>query len=189
MDWKKNLEEYESKKSWGSAIRFLQGIVEKNPHNAEAYVRMIYLIHNILVEEEYPESEHDHLFNLLKEYFEKSHRRFFNNSEYLFFVGKILHIAEWYFGINDREGLVENSLAYRMQKKAAEKEPNNLLFEWACRLSLSDPLAGYLANQILQYDDDIVAWLKSKGFPGTYIIDCLEQSSQDYTESKQRNPH
>lgn len=76
-------------------------------------------------------------------------------------MGKILHIAEWYFGL-------ENShLAIEFQKKAMEKEPENLLYEWAYRLSCEgDMVKGYLSHQIIEHYKSKIDWLKTKGFPG-----------------------
>lgn len=182
MDWRKQLEEYEQTNNWEPAIVLIQKIIADNPNNVEAYIRLIYLLHNILVEEEYSKSEKDRLAELLKKYFNESNEKFCENSEYLFFIGKILYIAEWYFGIDDDLKPVEKKLAFKMQKKAFEKEPENVLFEWAYRFSLDNKLAGYLAEQILLYEKAKVEWLKSKGFPGEYILESLEYSKEKYKE-------
>lgn len=183
MNWKVQLEKFERSKDWKSAIELMQKTISENPDNVEAYIRVIYLLHNILVEEDYPESEHDHIASLLKQYFDESNKSFSDNTEYLFFIGKILHIAEWYFGLNDRPGLMEQSCAFKMQKKAFEKEPGNALFEWAYRFSLDDKVAGYLAEQILLHDKTKAEWLKSKGFPGEYILESLVQSNENQKSS------
>ena len=112
---------------------------------------------------------------LLKTYFEKSYNLFSNNAEYLFFIGKILHIAEWYFGLED------DKLAVEMQKKAMEKEPENILYEWAYRLSCcEDAVEGYLANQLIEKEKEKIEWLRSKGFPGIYVLEHLQMSNQKY---------
>jgi len=183
MNWKEQLEKLELSKNWESAIELMQRTVNDNSNDVEVYIRMIYLLHNILVEEEYPESKHDHLAKLLKLYFDESFEKFSENVEYLFFIGKILYIAEWYFGIDDDFKPVKEKQAFKMQKKAFEKEPENALFEWAYRFSIDDKLAGYIAEQILLHDKTIVEWLKSKGFPGQYILKSIESSKQKHKES------
>ncbi|MCB9082403.1 MAG: hypothetical protein H6555_11910 [Lewinellaceae bacterium] len=180
MNWKEQLEKHEHSKDWESAIELMQKTISDNPNDVEVYVRVIYLLHNILVEEDYPESDHDHIAGLLKQYFNESYKRFSDNAEYLFFIGKILYIAEWYFGIDDDFNPVEEKQAFQMQKKAFEKEPGNVLFEWAYRFSLDDKLAGYLAEQILLHDNGKVEWLRSKGFPGRYILESLERSKEKH---------
>jgi len=185
MNWKEQLFEIEShfchheQWSWKSAIELSKRLVEKYPNNVEVYVRVIYLIHNILVEENYTNDEHDEMAELLKEYFDKSYILFSENAEYLFFIGKILHIAEWYFGLED------DKLALEMQKKAMDKEPDNILYEWAYRLSCSgDIINGYLANQLIEHDKEKVSWLRSKGFSGCYVLEHLQMSNEKYMEQK-----
>ncbi|SEW51567.1 hypothetical protein [Chitinophaga arvensicola] len=175
MNWKVHLEQLERNKDWKSATVFMQQVIDDNPDQAEVYISIIYLLHNILVEEDYPESDHDYFAKVLGYYFEKSYKKFSDNAEYLFFAGKILHIAEWYFGVDDDLKPIEKRLAFQMQKSAFEKEKSNVLFEWAYRFSLGDGIAEYLADQILLYDKAAVEWLKSKGFPGYYVLGVLEQ--------------
>ena len=185
MNWNKQLSEIEShfghheKYDWKSAVEFVENLVSEYPNNVDVYIRAIYLIHNILVEEDYPNDEHNQMAELLKAYFEKSYKLFSNNAEYLFFIGKILHIAEWYFGLED------NKLAIEMQKTAMDKEPENILYEWAYRLSCSeDAVEGYLANQLIENAKEKIEWLKSKGFPGNYILEHLQMSNQKYLAQK-----
>jgi hypothetical protein len=179
--WKKKLSEIENrfghheKRDWKPIIKFVKGLVVEFPNEKDVYIRIIYLIHNILVEEEYPHNEHDGMADLLKRYFDESYERFSNDAEYLFFIGKILHIAEWYFGIENI------NLANELQKKAMNMEPGNLLYEWAYRSSCpGDIVEGYLANQLIENGIDEINWLKSKGFPGTYVLEHLRMSNDKY---------
>jgi hypothetical protein len=175
MNWKIQLEEYEKSKDWKSAIKLMQKIVPDNSKNVEIYVRVIYLLHSFLLEGDYSESEQDFIASSLKHCFDESYRRFSENAEYLFFIGKILYVAEWYFGIDDDFKPVEEKHAFQMQKKAFEKEPENGLFEWAYRFSLNDGSSGGLAKQVLQ-DKTIIDWLKAKGFAGESILESLERN-------------
>jgi hypothetical protein len=181
MNWKEKLSEIEShfghfeRRDWKPAIELANDLVKNFPNEEEVYIRTIYLIHNILVEEKYPHEEHDKMANLLKKHFDESYMRFSDNAEYLFFIGKILHIAEWYFGLNN------TNLATELQKKAMDMEPENLLYEWAYRLSCCDDLiAGYLAHQLINNEKDKTNWLKNKGFPGAYILEHLQMDSDRY---------
>lgn len=145
------------------------------------YVRSIYVLHNILVED-YSSEEEKLLPDLLKKCFNKSYQKFSDNTEYLFFVGKILYISECYFNIDDDTKPVEKRLTFKMQEQAFNKEPYNKLFEWAYRFSLNDESASYLAQYILQSDKIRIEWLKSKGFPSHYVLDSLNQSKDKYEE-------
>lgn len=181
MIWEKQLSDIENhfghheKRDWVLDIELVKSLIEKYPNNVEVYIRTIYIIHNILVEEDYPNDRHDEIADLLKTYFDKSYSLFSEDAEYLFFIGKILHVAEWYFGLED------NTLAMEMQKKAMEKEPGNILYEWAYRLSCSgDIVANYLANQLIEHGKREIDWLKNKGFPGYYVLEHLQMSNQAY---------
>ena len=177
MSWKENIIELEHNANWPQAVQLIQSIVKEYPNDVEAYIRAIYLLHNILVEKDYSESQHDFLASLLKAYFEISYQKFSGNAEYLFFVGKILYIAEWYFGLDDDFKPMEERRAFQMQKKAHEMEKENKLYEWAYRFSIGDNLSTCLAEQILLKDKTTLKWLKLKGFPGEYILDALKRNA------------
>ena len=181
MDWRTEILEIEShldlrkKMNWNSSILSIKRIIEQNSNDMDMYIRAIYITHHILLEEDATNCERNKLEPLLKKTFDKSYNMFCENAEYLFFIGKILHIAEWYFGLNDEK------LAVSMQKKAMDKEPCNLLYEWAYRLSCeNDIVADFLASKIIDYENDKVNWLKSKGFAGNYILEHLQMSKDKY---------
>ena len=180
MSWKAQLERYEQEKKWSAAMALVQQTIRENPDNAEAYVRAIYLLHYISIGPESSEVLYEEAAALLKHYFDESREKFADDAEYLFFTGKMLYIAEWLFGLDDDDKPIEKRLAFQMQKKAAEKEPDNLLFEWACCFSLNYKSAGYLASQILLHHTDSIAWLQSKGFAGRYMLSALEGSKNKY---------
>jgi hypothetical protein len=178
MNWKKQLLDLENSKDYKPAINLIQNVIKDNPEDVEAYIRGIYLLHNILVEEDYTNLEHDSLASLLKSFFDTSYNKFSKNAEYLFFIGKILYIAEWYFGLDDDFKPTEEKQAFQMQSKAHEMESDNILYEWAYKFSLGEKSASNLAEQILTKDKTKLEWLESKGFPGKYILEALEQSQE-----------
>ena len=89
MNWKEHLTILEYNKDYKSAIEHIQSVIKDNPDEVEAYIRGIYLLHNILVEEDYSDLDHDFLASLLKSLFDTSYEKFTSNAEYLFFIGKI----------------------------------------------------------------------------------------------------
>lgn len=178
MNWQDRLDQLVMDKELETAIKLMRKVVEENPNDSWTYIQAIYLFHNILLEEDYPEVKQDDLILLLQDFFNKSKEKFSEDPEYLFFIGKILHIAEWYFGLDD------NKLAFFFQEKAMKKEPGNLLYEWAYRLSCAgDPVEGYLANQLIDGGSEKVDWLKSKRFPGRYILEHLQMSKERYLKN------
>lgn len=185
MNWKEQLSEIEKdfgfhkKMDWKPSINLVNELLAKYPEDVELNVRAVYLLHNILVEEEYPEKEESGMVELLKKWFVESKEKFSDNAEYLFFIGKILHIAEWYFDLQD------NQLAVGFQKKAMEIEQGNLLYEWAYRLSSpGDIVEGYLAHQLIKNEKIKVSWLETKGFPGDYVLEHLRASNEEYLEKE-----
>lgn len=189
MDCKEKLSEIESsfghheKRDWKPAIELIENLVSEYPDDVEVNVRAIYLIHNILVEEGCPDEGHDLMAALLKKHFELSYQKFSKNPEYLFFVGKILYIAEWYFGLDDDPKPLDERLAFRMQKKAFEMEPTNQLYEWAYLFSKDEKKKAFtLSKQILYEESNWLNWLRTKGFPGLYMIESLEYCYENYKQ-------
>lgn len=167
MNWKKELHEFEESEKWPEAIELLQKVINRELDNKDACIRMIYLLHNILVDEDYSKTGlvHDDLEALLSKYFHESYLRYSSDPEYLFFIGTIMHIAEWYFGQDD------GSLALSLQKRAMELEPDNLLFRFGYLFSAeSDEVElNDLANEIV-FAGKYQAWAESKGYPGRYVM-------------------
>lgn len=179
MKWKKRMSELEKefgfhkKIDWQPSIHFVNELFSKHANNVELNIRAIYFLHNILVEEEYLDKDRNRMTKLLQKWFNQSKERFSENAEYLFFIGKILHIAEWFFGLED------NRLALEFERKGMEKEPENKLYEWGYRSSSGDRRASYLASQLIDNEKSKIDWLKMKGFPGEYILGHLRM---DYTK-------
>jgi hypothetical protein len=76
-----------------------------------------------------------------------------------------------------------DKLAFQMQMKAFQKEPDNPLYAWACAFSNDDRARSFaLAAALLSADSPWPGWLKAKGFPGRYILEalvyCQEQHEQ-----------
>jgi hypothetical protein len=173
MNWDERLSEIESlfgthvKRDWKPNIYYIQNLIEEMPNEVEVMIRAIYILHNILVEEVCSDDENDRMASILKKCFHESYQRFSENSEYLFFIGKLLYIAEWYFGIDDDFKQLEEKLAFRMQKKAFEIDPGNKLYQWAYFFSKDEKEKAFELSKELLYNEYItVNWLKTKGFAG-----------------------
>lgn len=178
MSWKHELGRLERNKEWPGAIRLLDDVIKEGPDQVEPYVRVIYLIHNLLLEEDYESYglNHDHLAGLLINYFQVAFDKFQDNAEYLFFVGIILHVAEWYFEQDNVE------LALLFQKKAVQMEPQNALFEFSYSFSTSNKARAEALAKQLSTDASTLDWLKSKGFPGQYVLGIIDWVKQGKME-------
>lgn len=168
MSWKEQLESYESAGEWKSAVELMTKILPEHADDPEAWVRTIYLLWNIVLEE-YPESVGLRSEDLMKQFlncFDESYKRFADNAEYLFFMG-IVMVDGWYFGQSKDE------LALSLREKAAVLEPNNILYEWGAlnpyRRKEDCERKTFLAKQIFS-DSAERTWLEQKGFPGQYVL-------------------
>lgn len=172
MNWKEKLSKFEQIKDWRSAITMMQDTISKNDSNVDAYLSINYLFMNLLVEEQYAPSDHDYYAGLLKKYFIESYAKFSNNPEYLFYIGQIASISEWYFDIEIQE-------AQSIMKKASELEPNKILYKWAnyCDLDMRESCNKIkmilYAKEVLSINE-VKEELKSKGALGKYLLDLLE---------------
>lgn len=179
MDWKAELKLLESDKRWDDAVVLIKRTTASNPDDVEVYIRAIYLLLNLLLEEDYAAHnlEHDSLARMLKQYFDYSYKRFGDNAEYLFFIGYFMGLAEWYFGQNTLE------LPYRMLKKAMEIQPENTLYEWAYKFVSGDEGAGLLSKKLVS-DVEKMEWLESKGSPGEYIVFIVRTCYENYERTQ-----
>ena len=175
MTWKRKLEKLEAEERWIEAIRFIKQVVSENQNDFEVYIRAIYLFHHVILEENCVDKEMENIGDLIRSYFVISSSAFSENAEWLFFIGKLIHVAEWYFGLNEANKPLDIQIGTLMQKKAFELN-NNILFEWAYRFSIGDVTnANNLAEKVLA-DESRIRWLNSKGFPGRYVLESVKSS-------------
>lgn len=172
MNWKDNLKNAVNSKKWGLAINLLEKIIIEEPENLDAYLNINYLLMNLLVEEDCNVNEESYYQELLNRYFSESYNKFFNNSEYLFYSGIIVHMSEWYLGLN-----IEN--ANTMIKTAFNNEKENILYKWGYNtfLDMNDESrkqqAIIYAKEIIN-TPSIYESIKFKGFIGEYILDIIK---------------
>lgn len=172
MNWKKQLERQEHSKDWKTAIELMQKTINDEPYDLDAYLCINYLLMNLLVEEDYHNTEHDYYAGLLKKYFLESYSKFYNNPEYLFYTGITAHLSEWYFDI-DIEG------AKAMIKEVLHIEPGNMLYKWGYYAYLdrseNNKQAMACAEEIRR-ENSIIKTLEAKGAVGKYILEIISTS-------------
>lgn len=175
MDWKLQLQSHVSNKEFQQALKLLRQETAKHPDDVKATVMLLYLLHNLLIEEDLLKLGYDHdaLANELLTQFRSAQERFNDDPVFLFFVGIILHIAEWYFGQDDV------SLALRMQKRATEIEPDNILFQFSYLFSLGEQKRAVSLAKKLMIDEECLQWLRSYGFAGDYVVELIQSTASD----------
>lgn len=177
MAWRIELAKLEHKKDWDNAIAYMIHIVSENKNNMDVYVAMIYLLMNLLVEEEYDTTRHDYYAQLLKQYFDESYAKFSNDPAYLFYVGRIACMSEWYLGItlDDTE---------KMLNRAMILDPANPIYQWT---RYADMTKNYVENRdqiiaysalILQDNSPLEKELRAKGALGEYIWSMMKHWAQ-----------
>ena len=147
-----------------------------NPDNAEAWVRALYFLHNLVLEVMGVQAvvgvDYYEACGRLLDYFRQGNTKFSDNAEYLFFMGVIGHIAEYYWGEED------DTFAQNMSKKAFELEPANRLYEWSSldvRRNKSECERKVFLSQAMLANSPEETWLQTKGFPGRYVLAQIEK--------------
>jgi len=156
--------------SWTEKISTVEEFLERYPNDMQLHIRALYFLHNILVEEEYPIQSTEPMSCLLRKWFTEANPKFAVSAEYLFFVGKSLFIAEWFFGLND------TTQAIVFQEKAHILEPKRKLYKWAYYMAIGQEYQN-LAKEILNNTEEI-KWLKERGFPSEYVLEQLYTSTE-----------
>lgn len=173
MVWKEHLKTLETQKLWDKAIHFMEEVIKEHPEDVDAYIYMIFLLMNILVEEMFDISKHDYYAFLVKKYFDLSYDKFSNNAAYLFCVGTTIAMAEWYVGCE-----VEDY--QKMLRKALSLEPDNLMYQdvYYMHLDRSIPENRHAiikyAQLIIDNDPRLLAHATSKGAFGEYWLSCMQ---------------
>ncbi|MBJ7880429.1 hypothetical protein [Gelidibacter salicanalis] len=177
MNWKQQLSKFEQNRDWESAIALIQETIDGNNNTINAYLSMNYLLMNLLVEEQYELRNHDYYAGLLKKYFLESYSKFSHDPEYLFYIGQIACISEWYFDIEIEE-------AQSMMHRALELKPNYTLYKWANYRNLDMRESDNKEKMILYAkkalsESEVKRDLKSKGALGKYLWNLLQYWSKE----------
>src|SRR6056300_271624 len=184
MDWKNDLILIEQTNDWKAGIQLTENVDENNP---EVFLRVMFVLLDLLVEGQYTQEEHDYAAKKLKEIFDKSNQKFSANAEFLFFSGIIIYIGEWYFGMESVEP------ATAMLKNAMRMEPDNTLYKWGYysridqRPEQNIDLRLQLSEQLLSKETSTLDWLKSKGRLGKYVWGTLEGTHEELKAIKASN--
>ena len=171
MNWKQYLLDLEHKEQWDNAIEYMEGIVEANPDDMDAYIYINFLLMNTLVEvdvENYDVNNCDYYAKLLLEYYNNSYAKFSNNAEYLFCSATTAVFSPWFMGLaaEDYE---------KMFARAIELDPENLLYQKTYYLYLDQLVHSQQAEKlvyaklILQENSPLIKEWESRGALGEYL--------------------
>lgn len=177
MAWKERLREFEAQKLWNQAINFMEQVVKDNSDDVDAYIYIIFLLMNILVEEIFDISQHDYYAFLIKKYFDLSYNKFSDNARYLFCVGITVAMAEWYVGLDVKD--------YKdMLREALQLEPNNLMYKSGyylgldCSIPANQKAVIEYAHLICSNDPQLLKAFLDTGACGVRWLRCMRDWSK-----------
>lgn len=173
MRWEKQLRIYENNKEWDFAIFLLQKILKNGDSDLNVYLCLMYLIMNLLVEEDYETSKAKDYEARLKKMFLDSYTLFNKNAEYLFYMGIIALMSEWYLDLDESE-------AKDMLKEAVKLQPQNNLYNWGYYTYLgnnSDKKNSLAYARKILLDSNSLEELESKGTLGEYVLEQITYCS------------
>jgi len=169
--WQQKLKQLEDNKQWDTAIEFME-MTLKNRTDRDVYIALIFLLMNLLVEENFDISKHDFYAEKLKHYFAQSYPLFLHDPEYLFCIGITAVMSEWYLDLTQKDWEHMLQEAYRLA-------PNNILYQWAYYSSLdldipdNKKIAHSYAQLITEKNSKLFEELHKRGAFGDYIEDCM----------------
>jgi len=177
MNWREQVVQLECEGNFDIAVFLLEKIIKENPDEMDAYIILLYRFMDSFLENTcYWANSQDPLKVIKEEYCEakiwqdyrqkaqkcldESYARFSNNTEYLYYVPKILLHAYDFMGLKVKESLLiemcHKARALGYNKYLTERHPNDLDdIAWAQRI-VNDP--------------SIQKQLATKGAAGEYVL-------------------
>ena len=129
----------------------------------------------LLAYSSWPQNDYRHYY-FMDDYLALQARAMADNAEYLFFVGSLIPVAEWLFGLKETNKEPKEQLGCKMLYQATLIEPYNMLYKWSYMDYYGDPQSKQLAQDILS-DQVVVSYLRRQGYAGEYMLDILGVAS------------
>lgn len=172
MAWQKELQALAESRQWRSVCSYALNSIQKNDADVDVVIEAIFLLFSGLVYNDYgSEKEYRNKRKSLLELFSIANGKFNDNAKYLFFVGFFITLGEWAFGQDDF------SLGREMLRKAADLQPDNLLYRWGYDVFTSSPAAVQLTEE-LSRDGNTKELLLTMGLAGRFIWEQIENAYQ-----------
>ena len=171
MEWKESLRKLERNKQWDEAIEFMQAVIDQNHDDMDAYIAMNYLLMNLIIEEEWNNSNHSYYVEQLQKYIDESYDKFSYNAEYLYYMSQIISVSDCFIDASDYN-------TKNMSVVALKLDPLNPIYKWDYHYGISEKnpkdkeLLAYI-NNVLDENSFIQKTLNSKGAIGEYFLDMM----------------
>ena len=173
-EWLPRLKELEDAYQWNEAILFLQEIIKQYPDEMWAYLFLMYIIIDVILEE-HPELEKNYKTNfeecnlpLVKHYFDISYAKFYHNPDYLYFAARAVLLIPWRIRVPEE-------LSEELFEKAEIMRPGHIIYqikfyEELFKKNNSDKDAYIFALKNLSNDSPIKQYTHDKGCLGKDIL-------------------
>lgn len=166
----------EREEKWPEAILALEQRVDQTPSDVKARIWLIFLLWYVLLESDHQKHgvSADSLEEKLRSQFTASRGLYSDDPEYLFFIGYIIQLSEWYFEDNSFPDAARQ--AREMIKSARSLDPQNLLYEWGYHMAVSHDFekSRGLGRELIK--DARFNALSDQGALGAYFREMIESS-------------
>lgn len=178
MDFYSQIHSLETNRNWKDALVLLEERVRQHKEDVEASIRLLFLLWYLLLEEDYEAIglSAEVLEEKLRGYFQQTRQLHSSNSDYLFFVGDMMQLTEWYFETPQCQNVVKE--AHAMIRQAVEMNPSNLLYQWGYHLiverdSKAKEFALLIQERLRSGEFDE---LSNRGLLGSYFTEMVNAS-------------
>ena len=170
-EWPVYLFKLEKECKWNKAIAFMEKIINDDPDDVWAYVSLLYLLMDLMVEN-HPEIDYEgmeeYYMPTAKKYFWESYSKFCNDSEYLYYMAISVNLSPWYLDVSDE-------LMNDMFERAEEAEPDNPVYQLHKykEISEKDPENEEVYNIVqlnISKNSPTIKILTDKGSIGEYLL-------------------
>ena len=154
--------------SYQHALDTIESIISQG-NDKEAYIFGIYLLHHIILFDNYSQLDEEKAKNKLLNYYKSSLMIFSEDPDYLFILGFIMLTGSNLFNNRSYYTRYKKSMSSFMIQSSLKKERNNTIFLWGSFFIKGDTISYYIARHI--YNSKITNLFISKwGVVAKYII-------------------
>jgi hypothetical protein len=127
--------ELEEKEEMDKVLPMLEQSISQDKTNVELWIRYLFDGWYVLLEPDFDRLDIDRelLENKLPGYFKEAYELFSDNAAFMFYIGYIMSICDWYF--IDKTQTNGELIARYMMERAHALEPDNIIYEYFAKYS------------------------------------------------------
>ena len=155
--------------SYQYALNTIESIISKG-NDKEAFIFGIYLLHHIILFDNYSQQDEEMAKNKLLYYYKSSSMIFGEDPDYLFIIGFIMLTGSNLFNNRYYYTNYKKSLSSFMIQSSLKKQPYNTIFLWGSFFVKGDTISSYIARYIYDSHHIINDFISKWGVVAKYII-------------------